>query len=292
MPAQRSPLLIIIFTMLIQLSLAGCATLLNRPPYSAIPRRPNDAPSGKEFVASLQGKGGYQREEAILKQLRRGNLPSFLRDLVPITVQSELPNRGPTEATLWVMPDYLAIGSDYDSIRFPMNPITAQRIADHFGFVLPTTKIVDLIYEQASIKLVYQPFPPDRNMVRTNRFVEHHELIQSQLREAHPGELVAGHKKDVVLTNRIVRRRYRVAIYGWYDVKGKTIQPLSTIHGNHYADYSHGIRLVAGMMLVDGEPLPVAEVLQDPQLAPLISQEGPLKFTRYPTEGALKRKKW
>ena len=45
--------------------------------------------------------------------------------------------------TIEVMPDYLAVGSDDDFVRMPMRPQTAQQIADAFGCVLPTRKIVD-----------------------------------------------------------------------------------------------------------------------------------------------------
>ena len=43
------------------------------------------------------------------------------------------------------MPDYLAVGSDDDFVRMPMTPQTAQQIADLFGCILPTRKMVDAI---------------------------------------------------------------------------------------------------------------------------------------------------
>ena len=46
----------------------------------------------------------------------------------------------------WIMPDYLAIGADDDFVRIPMSPITAQSVADKFGCLLPTRKMVDEIY--------------------------------------------------------------------------------------------------------------------------------------------------
>ena len=59
------------------------------------------------------------------------------------------------------------------------------------------------------------------------------------------------------------------------------IQPLSTVHENTYADYSHGVRLVSGTMVVDGVERPIAEVLQDPKLAGLVSDEGAIRRPRY-----------
>ena len=41
-----------------------------------------------------------------------------------------------------------------------------------------------------------------------------------------------------------------------------------------YVDYSHGIRLVKQQMIVDGVPMSVADVLADPNLCVLLSDEG------------------
>lgn len=277
----------------------ACQTSKNtqvKPPFNpapGIPGRYSFAPTGSAFVKKIMNYSEYDREMAILKEIRRGNIPNFLRKFQPITVQTTLKTGVQVKATIWVSPDYLAIGSDKDFVRLPMNPVTAQWIADHFACVLPTVKIVDQIYGQAPIKLVPVPFKPSKKMVHTSQYVEHNEAINRQLaRVKSQGRLVAGHKKDVVISNRLNRKKGKVAIYGWHRANGKAIQPLSTIHGNYYADYSHGIRLVAGMMLVNNILLPVAEVLQDPQLAPLLSYEGTIKWTRYATENAVKRKRW
>jgi hypothetical protein len=100
-------------------------------------------------------------------------------------------------------------------------------------------------------------------------------------RGAAAGALVAGGKKDVVITNRLLERRGRVAIYGWHHPDGRPVQPLSIVHTDRYVDYSHGIRLVRRAMTVDGRAADLAEVLQDPVLWPLVSGEGPLKVIRY-----------
>ena len=73
---------------------------------------------------------------------------------------------------------------------------------------------------------------------------------------------------------------------------GQPIQPLSTTHGDWYADYSHGVRLVGKIMLIDGEPRKVAEVLRDPELSPLLCDEGALKRVRYRTEEGPGQMKW
>ena len=55
--------------------------------------------------------------------------------------------------TICVAPDYLAIGSDSDFIRIPMGLETALSVTEHYGFTLPTRKMVDAIYDQAEVKL-------------------------------------------------------------------------------------------------------------------------------------------
>jgi len=52
-----------------------------------------------------------------------------------------------------VSPDYLAIGSDSDFVRVPMALPTARAIAWESGCSLPTKKLVDLIWAQATVKL-------------------------------------------------------------------------------------------------------------------------------------------
>jgi hypothetical protein len=79
-----------------------------------------------------------------------------------------------------------------------------------------------------------------------------------------------------VITNRLRTNPGRVAIYGWHQEDGKPIQSLSTFHGENYADYSHGVRLVSTVAYVNEETRSLVDVLQDPQLATLVSSEGPI----------------
>ena len=88
------------------------------------------------------------------------------------------------------------------------------------------------------------------------------------------GHLLAGHKKDVVLTNQLTHKPGRVAIYGWHRSVGRPIQPLSTVHGSHYADYSHGVRLVSSSVWIEGQVWPISEVLRHPAMAQVLSAEG------------------
>jgi hypothetical protein len=107
-------------------------------------------------------------------------------------------------------------------------------------------------------------------------------LIEEQLGSARRGGLVAGHKKDVVVSNRLGEREGRVAIYGWHYTSGQPIQPLSIVHGENYLDYSHGVRLVRSTGLLDGTTtVTLTSILKDSALHVLLSDEGPLVHDRY-----------
>ena len=92
------------------------------------------------------------REQAILSEILAGNVPGFLRRLVPVELAYQSGRHTTLTATIFVMPEYLAIGSDDDFLRIPTNLETASLVAARFGFVLPTTKMVDAIYEQAAFR--------------------------------------------------------------------------------------------------------------------------------------------
>jgi hypothetical protein len=268
-----------VFAMLLVLPLAevpaakaaGCPDVL----VSAIPSRSADAPSGAKFVRQILDISGATRESEITAALRSGNIPNRLRQLEPVTLHA-----GETmpEITICVGKDYLAVGSDGDFLRVPMGLQAAIATATSFGFILPTPRMVDAIHQRAEIRLPPAPLPAGDEMRSTPYYADHDRLIAAQRDEvvAPADSLVAGHKKDLVLTNRLWSKLGRVAIYGWHKTDGTVIQPLSTVHGARYADYSHGVRLVSLVAFVDGVPRSLLDLLQDPQIAGLITGEGPI----------------
>src|SRR5262249_49562897 len=162
------------------------------------PKRPADAPGGRAFFAKLDGMTAADRETAIAEEICRGNVPDFLRKFQQITVTAKDSKGKEHTAVLEVMPDYLAVGSDTDFVGVPMRPEAAARIADAFGCGLPTRKVVDEVYKAATVKLEPQPMTKDRESVAT--FLKHHEIIEGQREGKKLGELVAGVKKDVVVS--------------------------------------------------------------------------------------------
>ena len=248
--------------------------------------------SGSAFARKILNANEQSREQQILDQFRTGNIPDFLRHFSKVRFTSQTSSGKSREVTLYVLPDYLAIGNNSDYLRLPMSPLTAQAIADQYGLVLPTVKIVDAIYRAASVKLDPRPFKPGPEMVSVAELVRHNAVVQTALKSQVPPGLVAGHKKDIVITDLLLRKPDRVAIYGWHLRTGIAIQPVSTAHGNYYADYSHGTRLMAATMVIDDVSHKVSDVLKDPELAALISYEGPMKTLRYNLSGGPKRTKW
>jgi len=241
-----------------------------------IPARPAGAAGGRQFAATIARLDGDAREAMISHELLAANIPQSLRHFVPVSLAARQPDGHRANIVLCAAPDYLAIGSDQDHVLMPMRLQTALQVADRFGLSLPTPKVVDAIYEQATVHLTPQPLPAGDEMRSTFYLVHHNDLVATQ-REAlgaPVGALSAGHKKDLVLTSLLWQKLDRVAIYGWHKALSAPIQPLSTVHGWRYADYSHGARLIATRVWVDGVQRSLFDLLQDPILAPAFSKEG------------------
>ena len=254
------------------------AALLTR----SIPSTPSQARTGSQFADYVAPMDSRQREHAILNEILEGNLPGFLRNLIPVQLSYQPPTGKLIAATIFVMPEYLAIGSDKDFLRIPMDLYTASSVAGRLGFVLPTRKMVDAIYRHSAFHFSPEPMTPGPQMRSTEYYRIHNDKIEKQSRALGVtlGALVSGDKKDVVVTNLLARNPGRIAIYGWHRLDGAPIQPLSTVHGACYADYSHGIRLISATLLVDGRPRSIYDVLQDPLLSRVLSDEGPIPNLR------------
>ncbi|MEX5729333.1 hypothetical protein Ga0609869_002686 [Rhodovulum iodosum] len=256
---------------------AMCDNALTR----AIPARAAGAPGGSAVVEKVRTLGGSARDAVIAGEVLSGNVPGFLRRLTPVVLSGRAADGAAVEITLCVTPGYLAVGSDRDFVRVPLGLPAAAEIADRFDFLLPTTRMVDAIHRQATVVLAPSPMAPTSEMTSTAYFAQHSATIDRAL----PGKrslslLTAGQKKDLVLSMRLRQAPGRVAIYGWHRTNGRPIQPLSTVHGARYADYSHGVRLVSRTAYIDGQPRALEDVMQDKRLAHLVSSEGPISNAR------------
>ena len=256
-------------------------SILNGASNSLFPARDPGAISGSLWIQNNMNLTGPTREANILEELMHGNIPDFLKNPTQVKVSD-----GANTLIYLVMPDVLSIGSNDDYVRIPMNPLTAQAVADKLDCTLPTRKMVDDIWANATNKLVPLPWGPpyDASMQSTYRIGVQNSKIQAQLAGSNAQALTSGHKKDVVLTNRLYPNNpnQRVAIYGWIQANGQAIQGLNPVsHEVTYADYSHGLRLIANDVLLNSTPTRMQQIFADPNLAHLVSDEGVLNFIRY-----------
>ncbi len=270
------------------------ALFLAKPLYGQVlhlkPRQA-EAMNGSEFAKSISDSNLNleKRESIIISEVKKGNVPSFLRKLNAVTDSTKIEGEV-YSITYYVLPDYLAIGNNQDFFHVPMTPILAQKIADLTKSSLPTKQMADRIYKKASIKLEPQPIPPTKLMTTVPFFIKHNQLVNAQLApylsEHNNSALTAGHKKDIVISNRIYgESTSRVVIYGWHKLDGKPIQPLYNKHVNTWADYSHGVRLIQNKVWLNGKKTTVAKVLADPKLNVLLSDEGVISKSFYPATG-------
>ena len=251
-----------------------------------LPPRATNAPGGIAFARQLEPLAFTARESAVSSAVLAGNIPDFLRHFCPVSVTNT--TDGVTNvATFFAAPDYLAVGADGDYFLTPISPATAQQLADTLDCALPTRKMSDAIYAAAEVKLAPSPISPTAAMTTVPIFEHINELIHTQRvaqLAAHPlGALVAGDKKDVVISARLATSPRKVAIYGWHQTNGIAIQPLFLGHTAAWVDYSHGIRLVSQTLIVNGQTNTIPQVLADPKLCSLLSDEGVITNARYAT---------
>lgn len=259
------------YTPYIQTNIAGTAQL-------TIPPRLPGAKTGSEFMQYVLNMTSAERDTAVYNEISLGNIPEFLRQ--PKLIQFTSYDAGGAQHIIKyeVLPDYLAIGTDSNFCRIPMGPVAAQKVCDLFGAVMPTRKLVDNIYQNCDVKLAPVTYTPVGNQNElVPKFIEHNTAIE-QLRIAAGGslgQLTGGTKKDVVLSNLIIdpARPNHVVIYGWHQLNGQPIQPLTNIHINTYMDYSHGIRLLNNELLFDGQVKKITDILKDASLYKTLSDE-------------------
>lgn len=239
------------------------------------------AESGTSFIQRFKALKPAAREAELVKAV---NAPSWVTvDVAP--AKGAKGNAAKHTGSVRVSQDYVNVGESSDFVRMPMTPQTAQRIADKFDAVLPTKKLVDDVYAAAAVKLKPSPMPNVKVADTPDRYLAHQKTIEAQRAAAGgQGGLIAGIKKDIVIGNMLARAPAKVVIYGWHQPNGKAIQPESSVHGNFYIDYSHGVRLVARQMMVDGQPKDIRDVLKDKELCWLVADQCPVaaKGVAYP----------
>jgi len=269
---------------------------------------------GSEFVKTLpEGKTASQmveREMMLFDAVRRHEIPPIL--WAPVVVSC----KGHT-ATFLVSADTLRIGDALDSIRIVATHPLAQRIADELGVVLPTPKLSDEIWAQASVRIPPRPHldwthEGDGSMALTRRMIDQSNLVDMMIAKemAKTGEsgLIADVGKDWVTTKKLwlpytppphcEKGMPRAANYGWHvrgapsqaatPRGGNVWQSIGLCHRTGHVDYSQPVRLVRRDVegcSINGNVCwtkDIAEIARDPELSCLLSHEGSLPDMRHP----------
>lgn len=168
-------------------------------------------------------------------------------------------------------------------MRFDVTAEGAQRIADQLHAILPTPRILQLIWEQADVRLTPCTLPADAKMASTARMIEHSKCVDQRI--AGRKGLVVNVGKHWVLTNRISDKRNLAANYGWFMKGRRPIQTVGTRHDTAHTDYSQVLRLVRPVIRVDGREVDIRRVGRSPDLWGLVSDEGPLLVWRASRSG-------
>lgn len=248
---------------------------------------------GFGYMESLDNLEFWDMDSTIVKSVLDGQVPSAMRQFRKLrfktaTCDSVEILRKHHIVEMWILTEYVSVGCDADCVRMPMGPIAAQQIADALGCSLPTTYLVDRIYDAAEGRVDIFPFRPLGGRNQTSLVYHDSNNAIRALYKAYGykyGQLISGLKKDIVLTSYVECNpecSKRVAIYGWQHPDGTLQQPLFIRHGNFYADYSHGVRLIWRTIKIDGVEYDIRNVLRDPKLYRIISDEPmPLKYASY-----------
>jgi hypothetical protein len=246
---------------------------------------PDEQKSASQLIDEFKHFSNVKREEFVISKIIEGHVPSKMRNYVEIQTTFFDSTKLERRLLFYVTSDYLSIGTDEDNLRFPLSPVGAQIIADEIDCIFPTTKIVNLIWENGN-KIPPQPWGPpfDSTMSSTDRIVKHDENVNKKILELGYDQLslLVGHKKDVVITRKLEKNPKQVAIYGWHQTSSIPIQPLYLGHSNDYLDYSHGNRYCSRICFLDGYQDDLARILCDENLCLGVSSEGTLKSFRQP----------
>lgn len=193
----------------------------------------------------------------------------------------------------------------FNGVRVPATAAEMQKIADMLFCMLPTPKILDLVWSQATLK-----FDPVINLgpntiVATQNINNVHEAIEKKITAAggYPAHgIVASVGKYWVLSNKLSSKsgKYGASTscnYGWHSSGGayqavtagmKVWQGEGTAHNDQHVDPSQVIRLIYRMgRLVhsDGstERVDLHNIAADPVLSSAINHSGVLKTLRQPS---------
>jgi len=237
---------------------------------------PQGGNSGSELYTKYQKIPESKSMAFVFDQISKGNIPEFLRETVAITSKDKLSDGKQHTVTFFVARDYLSLGTNQDFLRLPLDWSQLRKLYRDFHILIPSKKMVDLIHQQAvKVERIAQKAGP--TMSSPNYFWLHNQKINALFLKRSldvTSGLFSGHKKDLVISNRLLYNKNRIAIYGFQGTDPTPLQSLSTVHASTYFDYSHGVRMVHREALIDGKPADLTDLLQSPIYSRLLSSEG------------------
>jgi len=259
-------------------------------PFEKIPK-PNTIETGSEFINELKQIGDLDhspkaREEMsqkILEAIDAGHIPSFCHQNNFQTVTME--NAEGIKVQFKTSADYLSIGTDNDYVRIPITPMLALKLRQKYGWSMPTAKMTDAIYNQAGEKLTgigLVKSQKDTEHMQSAAFINRHNQLYNQQLTPQEREqiakgnlLVAGHKKDIILSRYTINHPDVMDFRGLYLQPGKPIQT-NPAHTPAYSDYAQGFRLIAPKITIinpDGssQTMNYYQALKDPKIAHILN---------------------
>jgi len=263
---------------------------------------------GKELLKDWglnRDMNGFQEEltERIIAEIRKGNVPDACRNMHTVTMT------GPdgTKVSFQTSAGYLAIGTNDDNVRVPLSGPMAKRIADEFGWVLPTATMSQETDKAADIRLAIGGETHNQqdlaHMADLEYAVRHNERAKAELekyrlqyneraqREHRPQlstadlskMLIRGEKKNIFTGQGATRGG--IGIGGLLDARGNPIQPYQYPHSaergphgesGYHGDYSQDIAIYDPMVQItkpSGQTSTVHlyDALRDPEYARILN---------------------
>lgn len=232
------------------------------------------------WVANLPNNPSPERDKIILDAVQNGSASC---QWFPIT--SSINNH---KAIFRVCDDAVRVEDENGNrFRFQVSATLAQKCADLMGASFITSKISDLAYQQAQVVVGVTSLTAAPDMVTTAKSKQWNTLVEAK-RKNQVG-LFRDCGKAWILNNQLSTSSSAIN-YGFYDKSAPYIGPgglkmwqtVGTRHDRSHTDYSQTLILMSSMCQVDDQSMTVIDVMKDKILAPLLSYEGVLRFTRQP----------
>ena len=213
-------------------------------------------------------------------------MPAFLAAAPPAGAARERYFEAAVDAPTWVPVNLgsgvvINVSADVvkaQGIRVPLWPSTAQRVADRFGAMLPTKRLVDAIWRAGDVKLTPRSIQPHDGIGRNDlrMIADYDAMINAAV--AGRGGLIVNGKKDIIVGRALATDsgKRAVWIYGWIRSDGTPVQPVYGGHSSVYVDGSHGVRLVSRTAYVNGVATPIEQLFANPTTAALLNEGGTL----------------